>query len=269
MTLFHDAFYRFVRLDAPETVAQALRELAPPLLGSMLVAPEGLNAMLAGSAEALDTFQQRLAHDPRLGGHFAGLDVKRSPCTTPPFARLKVHVKPEIVPLGIAGVDACGPVGTVVSPAEWQALLADPGVLVIDNRNHFEFRLGRFRGAVNPRVNHFRDFPAYVLAHLDEWRASHQRVAMYCTGGIRCEKSGAWMHALGLPVFQLEGGILNYFRAMPESGTGLWEGECFVFDNRVALDARLQETATTLDDVYDADLDGEWRVRRARLLDAA
>lgn len=265
-TLWHDAFYAFVRLDQPEAVAQRLRELTAPLKGSVLVASEGLNGMLAGSAEALDAFRQALASEPLLGGAFAAMPFKRSACTTPPFHRIKVHVKPEIVPLGIAGIDATCRTGINVSPQDWRALIADPDVLVVDNRNSFEFRLGRFRRAVNPQVNNFRDFPAYVRAQRADWQARGQKVAMYCTGGIRCEKTSAWMLDLGLPVYQLEGGILNYFAQMPDAHRD-WDGACFVFDNRVALDTRLQETGTPLEAVYRSDLPDEaWRLRRARLL---
>ena len=140
--------------------------------------------------------------------------------------------------------------------------LQRPDVVLLDNRNSFEFRLGRFRGAVDPRVANFRDFPAYVLAHAPAWAAAGQRVAMYCTGGIRCEKTSAWMRGLGIPVWQLEGGILNYFEQMPDADRD-WDGECFVFDNRVALDTRLQETATRLEDVYTGSPDGAWRLARA------
>jgi UPF0176 protein len=144
-------------------------------------------------------------------------------------------------------------------------LIKDPDVVLLDNRNSFEFRLGHFAGAVDPGVANFRDFPAYVQAHAAQWQAQGQRVAMYCTGGIRCEKTSAWMQGMGLPVYQLDGGILNYFQQMPDAQQD-WHGECFVFDNRVALDTRLNETATTLEDVYQATPDGAWRLARARRL---
>ena len=147
------------------------------------------------------------------------------------------------------------------------ALSPGAKVVLLDNRNSFEYRLGRFQNAIDPQVTNFRDFPAYVQAHLDEWKAQGKRVAMYCTGGIRCEKTSAWMADLGMPVYQLEGGILNYFREMPDAERD-WQGECFVFDNRVALDTRLQETDTTLDDVYTGEPDDQWRLERARRLGA-
>lgn len=261
--IFHDAFYKFVAVEDPDALAAQLRDIARDLLGSMLVAPEGINGMLAGGEQALDRFRAALLQDPR----FHGMQFKRSRCITPPFRKLKISRKREIVPLGIDGVDATRGTGINVSPADWQRLIHEDDVVVIDNRNSFEHRLGRFRNAINPQVANFRDFPDYVKEHVEDWRAQGKRVAMYCTGGIRCEKTSAWMLDLGLPVYQLEGGILNYFIEMPNAAAD-WEGECFVFDNRVALDTQLAETGTTLDDVYDGARDGAWRLRRARELQA-
>ncbi|MFM9880586.1 MAG: rhodanese-related sulfurtransferase [Burkholderiaceae bacterium] len=264
--MLHIAFYKFVRLPEPEGAAAVLRELTPPLLGSILLAHEGINGMLAGSAEALDAFEQALQTDARLHGAFGGTVFKRTTCQTVPFARLKIHVKPELVPLGIDGVDATAKTGVNVSPQDWRELIKQEDVVLLDNRNHFEFELGRFHGAMDPQVHNFRDFAQYVLAHADAWRAQNKRVAMYCTGGIRCEKSSAWMVDLGLPVYQLEGGILNYFAQMPDAEKD-WQGECFVFDNRIALDTHLQETGTTAEDVYAGDPQEAWRLQRARRLD--
>lgn len=280
--LHHTAFYKFTTLARPEETATFLRELlAPPggadpadapsddgaLTGSVLLAHEGINGMLAGTPGALDRIEQALRNDPRFDGAFAGMTFKRSECRTVPFRKLKVHVKKEIVPLGIEGVDARS-TGTDVSPRDWRELIRQPDVVLLDNRNSFEFRLGRFEGAIDPGVTNFRDFPAYVRAHAESWKAQGKRVAMYCTGGIRCEKTSAWMKSLDLPVYQLEGGILNYFQQMPDADRD-WQGECFVFDNRVALDTHLQETATTLDDVYLGEPDGAWRLARARRLHEA
>ena len=263
----HDAFYRFVRVADVDAVAATLRDLTRDLKGSILVAGEGINGMLAGTGEALDRFRQALANDPRLGGRFTGIAFKRSACTTAPFQRMKVHRKPEVLPLGVEGVEAVRHQGTQLSPQAWRELMAQDDVVLIDNRNSFEFRLGRFRGAVDPQVNNFRDFPAWVEAQLPIWKAQHKRVAMYCTGGIRCEKTAAWMHTLGMPVLELRGGILNYFAQMPDAETD-WIGECFVFDNRVALNTRLQETATRAEDVYGSDPDEAWRLQRALRLAA-
>lgn len=264
---FHDAFYKFVAVEDPGTLVTLLHGITQDLLGSVLVAAEGINGMLAGSAQALDAFEAMLVQDPRFQGKFAGMQFKRSPCATRPFNKLKIHRKAEIVPLGIDGIDATCHAGINVRPADWQKLIHEDDVIVIDNRNSFEHRLGRFKNAINPQVAHFRDFPDYVKEHVEDWKTQGKRVAMYCTGGIRCEKTSAWMQGLGLPVYQLQGGILNYFIEMPDTAAD-WDGECFVFDNRVALDTHLRETGTTLDDVYDGECDGEWRLQRARLLQA-
>ena len=266
--ILHDAFYKFIDIADVEGTASTLRELTAELTGSVLVAAEGINGTLAGSAAALDAFRVALASDPRLEGRFSGIAFKRSPCVSPPFQRMKVHSRPEMLPLGVDGVNAVGHIGHQVTPQQWRALLDDPNVVVIDNRNHFEVRLGRFRNAVDPMVRNFRDFPAYIEAQLPTWQAEGKQVAMYCTGGIRCEKTSAWLHQRGVPVLQLEGGILNYFTQMPDAERD-WDGECFVFDNRIALDTRLRETGTTAEQVYADDPDEAWRLRRARQLAGA
>jgi UPF0176 protein len=271
VTHWHSAFYAFVALRDPEAVATRLRELTTALGGSVLVAEEGINGVVAGTAAAVDEFEHALRTDDAFKGSFAPMLFKRSACQTVPFGRMKVHRKKEIVAFGVDGVSANGSgddASRNLSPEAWRELIARDDVVVIDNRNSFEYRLGRFRRAIDPKVPHFRDFPKYVEQHAPEWKAAGKRVAMYCTGGIRCEKSGAWMASLGLEVYQLEGGILNYFQAMADAERD-WEGECFVFDNRIALDTRLRETATTLEQVYDGEPDGEWRIARARRLDAA
>ncbi len=238
-----------------------LRHLTLDLHGSILLAPEGLNGMVAGSATAVQAFEAALTALPA----FSGTAFKHSACKTTPFYKMKVREKPEIVPLGISGVDATRGTGINVSPAEWRELIRQDDVVLLDNRNSFEYRLGRFKNAIDPGVAHFRDFPDYVKAHVDEWKASGKRVAMYCTGGIRCEKTSAWMREFELPVYQLEGGILNYFQQLTDAERD-WEGECFVFDNRIALDTHLSETTTTLEEVYQDEPDGAWRLRRARQL---
>jgi UPF0176 protein len=266
--LVHTAFYKFTQLPQPEEAAARLRQLVSQgdcgLTGSILVATEGINGMLAGTPEAVDRIEQALLQDPAFAHAFDGMVFKRSACSTPPFGRMKVRVKKEIVPLGVEGVDGRR-TGINVSPRDWRDLIKDPDLVLLDNRNSFEYRLGHFDGAIDPGVTNFRDFPAYVRAHAAEWKAQGRRVAMYCTGGIRCEKTSAWMRDIGLPVYQLEGGILNYFQQMPDAQRD-WRGECFVFDNRVALDTRLQETASTLEDVYGQEADGAWRLARARRL---
>ena len=266
--LLHSAFYKFVELADPDAVAAGLREVARELTGSILVASEGINGVVSGTATALDAFEATLAQDSRFDGAFIGISYKHSACTSRPFFKMRVHVKREIVAFGIDGVrpDANGE--NNVTAAQWRELIARDDVVVIDNRNSFEYRLGKFKGAVDPLVANFRDFPKYVEANAPIWKAEGKTVAMYCTGGIRCEKSSAWMHDLGLKVVQLEGGILNYFQSIADSEKD-WEGECFVFDNRIAIDTKLQETATTYEDVYADEPEGEWRIARAKRLDMA
>ncbi|MGB6054590.1 MAG: rhodanese-like domain-containing protein [Burkholderiaceae bacterium] len=275
--LSHIAFYKFVALPDADAVAARLRalahelayELAYELAGSILVAEEGINGVLAGGGAALDAFERALLDDPVFERRFAGIVFKRSGCRTVPFHRLKVHRKKEIVALGAAARPGSNNgAGIDVSPADWRRLIAASDVVLIDNRNSFEYRLGRFKGAIDPQVAHFRDFPAYLAAQAPAWKAAGKRVAMYCTGGIRCEKTSRALDELGLDIYQLEGGILNYFQAMPDAEQD-WDGECFVFDNRIALDTRLQETDTTAEDVYRDAPDGAWRLQRAKRLDAA
>jgi UPF0176 protein len=280
--LFHIAFYKFAHLAEPEAVVERLRELTKDALGSILIASEGINGMLAGSSAQLDAFEAAVqadeASDAVLKGAFKGMVFKRTVCNTQPFKRMKVHLKREIVPLGVDGVDAPGRIDEIhandVPPAQWRELIKRDDVVLLDNRNSFEWRLGRFEGAIDPGVVNFRDFPEYVKAHAEEWKRDGKTVAMYCTGGIRCEKSSVWMQDMGLKVAQLQGGILNYFKEMPDAEKD-WQGECFVFDNRVALDTKLLETATSVNDVYsDQDLldaaqaeDARWRLARAKRLD--
>ena len=166
--IFHIAFYKFVLLDDPDGVVAHLRLLTENLLGSILVAGEGINGMLAGNAVALDAFQNALISEEHFAGKFIGIKFKRSTCTTAPFGKMKVYKKPEIVPLGIAGVDGTR-TGDSVSPAEWRKLIAEEDVVLLDNRNSFEFRLGRFKNAIDPHVTNFRDFPKYVQANVPQW----------------------------------------------------------------------------------------------------
>lgn len=297
--LLHSAFYRFAPLADPPAVAQALRALALGLQGSIVVAAEGINGTVAGAPAAVAAFEQALQQDGPMagltGGAWRGMPFKHSACTTEPFGRMKVSVKPEIVALGLPGGTAATRDGeggarhaggasasasasvnlpppdehdtSHLSPAAWRALLARDEVVLLDNRNHFEYRLGHFRGAVDPAVHNFRDFVAYVQAHAPAWRAAGRPVAMYCTGGIRCDKTAPWLRSLGLDVRQLDGGILNYFQQLGDAHLD-WQGECFVFDKRIALDTGLRETATTAEQVFDpAHPDEAWRLQRAHRLD--
>jgi UPF0176 protein len=270
--LFHISFYKFTPVTDVSALSQQVRELAQAqgLMGVIDVAAEGISGAVAGSAEDLDAFERALCADACLQGALRGMAFKRTACKTPPFTLLKVKVCDELIRLGLpdvenAHIDTTQPHGVSLNPAEWRELLAADDVVLIDNRNSFEFSLGRFKGAIDPQVTHYRDFAQFIKNNLPQWQADNKRVAMYCTGGIRCEKTAAWLSTLDTPVYQLEGGILNYLAAMPDAEKD-WSGECFVFDKRMALDAKLQETDTDIDDVFDAQRDGAWRVARARRL---
>lgn len=270
LPLIHTSFYRFVALSDPDRVVEIVRELVAPLTGNVLVAEEGISGALAGSSAQIDAFEQAMAQDKRLQGLFADMPFKRSTCQTPPFWKVRVHRKREIVALGLDGVSGLVPdraSGQHLSPQQWRDLIAQDKVVVIDNRNSFEYRLGRFKNAIDPHVDNFRDFPDYVSSHAEQWKEEGRKVAMYCTGGIRCEKTSAWMQQFGLDVYQLDGGILNYFQSLPDADKD-WQGECFVFDNRIAIDTHLQETSTTADDVYNDSPDELWRKERAHRLDS-
>ena len=268
--LVHASFYKFVVLADPDAVAEALREVTRKVMGSIIVAEEGINGVMAGPAADLQAAEDALHNDPRFGGAFTDMVFKHSPCLTRPFFKMKIRRKREIVAFGIDGITGLTDnraAANHVPPEQWRELIQRDDVVVLDNRNSFEYRLGHFDHAVDPKVNNFRDFPRYVEKHADEWKAEGKKVAMYCTGGIRCEKMSGWMQEKGLEVYQLEGGILNYFLTLPDANKD-WQGECFVFDSRVAIDTQLQETPTTIDQVYDPDEPEEkWRLERAHRLD--
>lgn len=240
----HIAFYRFVRVDDVDAVCVRLRELTDGLLGTVLVAGEGVNGMLAAPEEQIDAFCAAAAADELLAPVFTGMTYKWTAYDRIPFSRLMIKPKKEIVPLGVDGLDMPARVADVeatdVPPQQWRELIDRGDVVLIDNRNSFEYEVGRFRGAIDPGVVNFRDFRAFVEAHAPHWRAEGKQVAMYCTGGIRCEKSSPWMQDLGLQVHQLQGGILNYFKEIPDAAAD-FDGECFVFDNRVTLDTQLRD----------------------------
>lgn len=267
----HSSFYRFNPLADPTAAAAQLRGLATGLLGSIVLAPEGISGAVAGLPADIAAFEAKLQASGLFGE--AALVFKHSGCRTKPFGRLKISVKTEIVALDLPGASKLPPPDehddSHLSPAAWRELLSRDDVVLLDNRNHFEWRLGRFRGAVDPGVHNFRDFVAYVEAQAPQWRAERKTVAMYCTGGVRCDKTAPWMRSLGLTVVQLDGGILNHLQTLPDAERD-WQGECFVFDNRVALDSRLRETATEAEAVFDPALPDEaWRLARARRLDEA
>ena len=231
------ALYKFVGLPDYHALREPLLDacLAAGTRGTLLLAPEGINGTIAGSREAIDAVLGYLRSDPRL----ADLEHKESRDERMPFHRMKVKLKKEIVTMGVAGVDPNARVGTYVRPQDWNALVSDPEVLLIDTRNDYECDIGSFKGAVDPRTVNFREFPDYVRANLDP--AIHKKVAMFCTGGIRCEKASAFMLGEGFEeVYHLQGGILKYLEEVPPEES-IWEGECFVFDNRVAVNHQLEK----------------------------
>ncbi|QDD89400.1 oxygen-dependent tRNA uridine(34) hydroxylase TrhO [Pseudomonas oryzihabitans] len=233
------ALYKFVTLDDYVQLREPLLQtlLAHDVKGTLLLAEEGINGTVSGSRAGIDAVLAWLRADPRL----VDIDHKESYCAEQPFYRTKVKLKKEIVTLGVPGVDPNQRVGTYVEPQDWNALVDDPEVLVIDTRNDYEVGIGSFKGAIDPKTKSFRDFPAYIREHFDP--ARHKKVAMFCTGGIRCEKASSFMLQEGFPeVFHLKGGILKYLEEVP-AAESRWEGECFVFDNRVTVTHELAEGA--------------------------
>lgn len=228
-------FYKFVALpdyrdrrDPLITLAEAL-----DLRGTILLAAEGLNATIAGSQDSVERLLAHLHQDPV----FTDLSVKYSQVATQPFGRIKVLLRPEIVTFGDPSVSPTVQVGTYVSASDWNALIRDPAVTVIDTRNDFEVQIGSFEGAINPQTRSFREFADYVQTHLNP--AEHSQVALFCTGGIRCEKATAYLLQQGFEsVYHLQGGILQYLEDIPDAAS-LWRGECFVFDGRVSLTPEL------------------------------
>lgn len=234
------ALYRFVTLpDFAELKQPLLREMqARNIRGTLLLASEGMNGTIAGREADLDELLSWLTKHPQFGERLASLDVKKSWSDSVPFLRTKVKLKKEIVTLGIDDIDPNKSVGTYIKPKDWNKLISDPDVITIDTRNDYEVKIGTFKNAVNPNTASFRDFPEYVANELSV--SQHKKVAMFCTGGIRCEKSTAYLKGLGFEeVYHLQGGILKYLEEVPEEKS-LWEGECFVFDERVAVDHSLQ-----------------------------
>lgn len=231
------AFYRFVSLpDYPqlrESIQQRCEELG--LLGTILLAEEGINGTISGPESGIRRLFESLGADQRL----LDLTYKESWATEQPFYRMKVRLKKEIVSLGIKGVDPNRMVGEYVAPEAWNALISQKDVRLIDTRNHYEYELGTFQGAEDPDTVSFRDFPEWVSRNLDP--ETDQNIAMFCTGGIRCEKATSYLLELGFKqVYHLDGGILNYLETVDEKDS-LWNGDCFVFDNRVTVEHDLSE----------------------------
>ncbi len=231
------ALYKFVVLDDYPQLRQPLLDLMlqQQVKGTLLLAREGINGTIAGEREAIDSVINWLRSDSRL----ADLQTKESYEQSMPFYRSKVKLKKEIVTMGVEDIDPKKIVGTYVKPQDWNELISDPDVLLIDTRNDYEVKIGAFKNAINPETETFREFPNYAKNHLDSNK--HKKVAMYCTGGIRCEKSTAFLKEQGFEeVYHLQGGILKYLEEIPEQQS-LWQGECFVFDNRVAVDHKLEK----------------------------
>ena len=230
------ALYKFVSLPDFHKLREPLLDhcLAQNIRGTLLLAEEGINGTVAGSREAIDSLLAYLKADPRL----ADLSHKESFDSSQPFYRMKVKLKKEIVTMGIDGIDPNEVVGTYVKPKDWNALISDPDVVLIDTRNDYEVEIGTFKGAVDPKTESFRQFPEYVRQNYNPEK--HKKVAMFCTGGIRCEKASAFMKREGFEeVYHLEGGILKYLEEVDQPDS-LWQGECFVFDNRVSVKQGLE-----------------------------
>lgn len=225
------AVYKFVKLPDCAALREPLLAQCDALgiTGTLLLAEEGINGTIAGTRSGIDRILAYLRGDPRL----ADLEHKESAADQPPFYRMKVKLKKEIVTMGVPGIDPTELVGHYVRPEDWNALISDPDVLLVDTRNDYEVDVGTFKGAVDPRITTFREFPDYVKTHFNPKK--QPRVAMFCTGGIRCEKASAYMLQQGFPeVYHLQGGILKYLENVPAEES-LWQGECFVFDQRVAV----------------------------------
>jgi UPF0176 protein len=232
------ALYKFVALDDYQDIRQPLTQLLldNQIRGTLLLAQEGINGTVAGSRESIDALLAWFKLDERL----ADVVYKESFNEQQPFNRTKVKLKKELVTMGVEGIDPRHVVGTYVKPKDWNELISDPDVVLVDTRNDYEVDIGTFKNAVNPNTETFREFPQYVEDNLDP--AKHKKVAMFCTGGIRCEKSTAYMKEQGFEeVYHLEGGILKYLEEVPEEES-MWEGDCYVFDGRVAVNHQLEKS---------------------------
>ena len=230
------ALYRFVNLPDYQVLRQPLLDfcIEQGIKGTLLLAHEGINGTVAGSRIAIDNLLAYLRRDERL----STIDSKESFDDVMPFYRMKVKLKKEIVTMGVENIDPNRVVGTYVQPKDWNELINKPDVTVVDTRNNYEHSIGSFKGALNPNTTTFREFPSYAAKQLDPKK--NKKVAMFCTGGIRCEKSTAFLKEQGFEeVYHLQGGILKYLEEIPKEES-LWEGECFVFDNRVAVDHDLR-----------------------------
>jgi len=253
MSLKVAALYQFVSLPDYRDLREPLRALCDGLgiKGTLLLAAEGINGTVAGDDDAIDALMAELQGGALFGGRLDNLELKFSRAPEMPFGRMKVRLKKEIVTLGHAATDPTQQVGVYVDAADWNDLIADADTIVIDTRNDFEVQMGTFEGAVNPNITRFSEFRDYTAQQLDP--AKHRKVAMFCTGGIRCEKASSYLIAQGFEeVYHLKGGILKYLETVPRSDSR-WRGECFVFDERVALGHGLATRAGSCFEPADAD----------------
>lgn len=231
------ALYKFVSLPQYKEIQPPLQAkmIESQVKGTLLLAKEGVNGTISGSRSGVDSLLSWMRTIPE----FAEIDTKEAITNNLPFKRSKVKLKKEIVTMGVEGIDPNQSVGTYVTPQQWNDLISDPDVLLVDTRNNYEIAVGAFTHAADPKTTTFREFPQYVSEHLDP--SVHKKIAMYCTGGIRCEKSTAFMKKQGFEeVYHLKGGILKYLEEIPEEES-LWKGECFVFDERVTVNHQLEK----------------------------
>jgi UPF0176 protein len=236
------AFYKFVDLEDLPDLKTLLEKEGNRLgiLGTILLAQEGINGTIAGLPGKLAAFMAFI----RAQEAFSDLEDKRSDSKGPPFYRFKVRLKKEIVTIGVPGADPRKTVGEYVDPKDWNDLIADPDTVLIDTRNDYEVEMGKFHGAIDPKTPSFRDFPKWAEENLT--KKPGQKIAMYCTGGIRCEKATSLIKQMGYEkVYHLKGGILKYLETVPPEQSA-WEGSCFVFDQRVGLEHGLQASDYTL-----------------------
>lgn len=241
MTYKVAALYQFVDLPDYQELRQPLHTMCKKLeiQGTLLLAREGINGTVAGTEKAIDTLIEELLHGSLFKGRLDNVELKFSQASSMPFKRLKVRLKKEIVALGKPHINPAKQVGTYIEPQDWNALISDPEILLIDTRNSYEIEKGTFQQALDPETETFNEFPTFVKQKLDPKK--HKKVAMFCTGGIRCEKASAYMLSQGFEeVYHLKGGILKYLETI-EPEQSLWQGSCFVFDDRIALEHGLKQ----------------------------
>ena len=234
-TYLTTAMYHFVNLPHFESLREPLLQfcVSRDIKGTLLLASEGINGTVAGPEKSILELLEYLKTDPLFEDNFKGLGHKESWSDKHPFYRMKVKLKKEIVTLGLPNVSPTKVVGEYVKPQDWNKIISDPEVILIDTRNDYEYAIGTFKNAINPKINTFREFPEYVKTYLDPKK--HLKVAMFCTGGIRCEKASSFMISEGFDkVYHLQGGILKYLEEV-KSEKSLWQGECFVFDQRISI----------------------------------